>query len=182
MLPGNRFAVSGTCLGRLCLRTERWRCTPKEWCASRIPATAWEWSSLQRTPEQRAQVGNLISFLRSGPESMPEMSVSPRALTADLSQFEAAPDAGDAENAEDTGRSIARTVATRDHACNRMISSMSFAGSDPARGRHLSQLCPLRVLPARSSQSFSMLLQSTHPFPESNLSQTNSGRCAGQRH
>jgi len=46
-----------------------------------------------RTPEQRAQVGNLISFLRSSPESMLEMSVSPKALTADLSQFEAAPDA-----------------------------------------------------------------------------------------
>jgi DNA-binding response OmpR family regulator len=41
-----------------------------------------------RTPEQRAQVGNLISLLRSCPESTPELSVSPRALTADLSQFE----------------------------------------------------------------------------------------------
>jgi hypothetical protein len=46
-----------------------------------------------RTPEQRAQVGNLISFLRGCPESMLEMSVSPRALTADLSQFECAPEA-----------------------------------------------------------------------------------------
>jgi len=53
-----------------------------------------------RTSEQRAQVGNLISFLRSCPESMLEMSVSPRALTADLSQFESAPGAGNelAEN------------------------------------------------------------------------------------
>jgi CheY-like chemotaxis protein len=41
-----------------------------------------------RTPEQRAEVGNLISLLRSCPESMLELSVSPRALTADLSQFE----------------------------------------------------------------------------------------------
>lgn len=41
-----------------------------------------------RTEEQRAQVGNLISFLRSAPESMLELSVSPRALTADLQQFE----------------------------------------------------------------------------------------------
>src|SRR6202167_1758090 len=41
-----------------------------------------------RTPEQRAQVGNLISFLRSAPESMLEMSISPKALTADLSQFQ----------------------------------------------------------------------------------------------
>jgi hypothetical protein len=43
-----------------------------------------------RTPEQRAQVGNLISFLRSCPESAPELFVSPRVLIADLSQFEPA--------------------------------------------------------------------------------------------
>jgi CheY-like chemotaxis protein len=41
-----------------------------------------------RTPEQRAEVGNLISLLRRCPESMLELSVSPRALVADLSQFE----------------------------------------------------------------------------------------------
>jgi CheY-like chemotaxis protein len=41
-----------------------------------------------RTPEQRAQVGNLIDFLRSCPDSTPELIISPRALTADLSQFE----------------------------------------------------------------------------------------------
>jgi DNA-binding response OmpR family regulator len=46
-----------------------------------------------RTLEQRAQVGNLISFLRNCPQSMLEMSVSPRALVADVSQFEPAPDA-----------------------------------------------------------------------------------------
>ncbi len=45
-----------------------------------------------RTPEQRAQVENLINFLRSCPESMPELIISPRALTADLSQFEHAAD------------------------------------------------------------------------------------------
>jgi DNA-binding response OmpR family regulator len=45
-----------------------------------------------RTPEQRAQVGNLIGFLQSCPESMPELIISPRALTADLSQFEHAPE------------------------------------------------------------------------------------------
>jgi hypothetical protein len=37
-------------------------------------------------------VGNLISFLQSCPESMPELIISPRALTADLSQFEHAPE------------------------------------------------------------------------------------------
>ncbi len=40
-----------------------------------------------RTPEQRLEVSNLISLLRSCPESMLEFSVSPRALTADMSQF-----------------------------------------------------------------------------------------------
>jgi len=49
-----------------------------------------------RTPEQRAQVENLINFLRSCPDSTPELIISPRALTADLSQFEHAP-----ETAED---------------------------------------------------------------------------------
>jgi CheY-like chemotaxis protein len=52
-----------------------------------------------RTPEQRAQVGKLISFLQSCPESMPELIISPRALTADLSQFEHAPEQMD-ENTE----------------------------------------------------------------------------------
>jgi CheY-like chemotaxis protein len=41
-----------------------------------------------RTLEQRAQVENLISFLRGGPETTLELFISPRALTADLSQFE----------------------------------------------------------------------------------------------
>jgi len=56
-----------------------------------------------RTPEQRAQVGNLISFLRSAPESMLEMSISPKALTADLSQFESTPSAGN-ESQGDSSR------------------------------------------------------------------------------
>jgi len=41
-----------------------------------------------RTHEQRAQVENLIGFLRERPETTLELFVSPRALTADLSQFE----------------------------------------------------------------------------------------------
>ena len=45
-----------------------------------------------RTPEQRAQVGSLIDFLRSNTDSMPELIISPRALTADVSQFEHAPE------------------------------------------------------------------------------------------
>ena len=41
-----------------------------------------------RTPEQRAQVGNLINFLRNCPATSLELSISPRALVADLTQFE----------------------------------------------------------------------------------------------
>ncbi|MGA2964280.1 MAG: PilZ domain-containing protein [Candidatus Korobacteraceae bacterium] len=41
-----------------------------------------------RTPEQRAQVENLINFLRNCPATMLQLSVSPRALVADLTQFE----------------------------------------------------------------------------------------------
>jgi CheY-like chemotaxis protein len=52
-----------------------------------------------RTPEQRAKVENLINFLRSCPATMLELIISPRALVADLTQFESgdkkAEDAGD---------------------------------------------------------------------------------------
>jgi len=41
-----------------------------------------------RTLEQRAQVENLINFLRSCPATMLELIISPRALVADLTQFE----------------------------------------------------------------------------------------------
>jgi DNA-binding response OmpR family regulator len=49
-----------------------------------------------RTPEQRTQVENLIGFLRSCPESMLGLTIAPRALTADLSQFENSPEIVDA--------------------------------------------------------------------------------------
>jgi DNA-binding response OmpR family regulator len=52
-----------------------------------------------RTAEQRAQVANLIDFLRSCPESMLEMTISPRALAADITQFESDPaEPNDPEN------------------------------------------------------------------------------------
>lgn len=53
-----------------------------------------------RTAEQRAQVGELISFLRNCPESMLGLIVSPCSLTADVSQFEHGP-AGETETAEE---------------------------------------------------------------------------------
>ena len=43
-----------------------------------------------RTEEQRAQVGNLIDVLRSSPDRAPELTISPKALVADLTQFEPA--------------------------------------------------------------------------------------------
>jgi len=49
-----------------------------------------------RTEEQRTQVGNLINFLRTCPQSIPELIISPRALVADLTQFEP----GDRQQAE----------------------------------------------------------------------------------
>jgi len=53
-----------------------------------------------RTAEQRAQVENLINSLRSCPGNMPELIISPRALTADLSQFEHAPEPAEDPTAE----------------------------------------------------------------------------------
>lgn len=55
-----------------------------------------------RTQEQRAQVGNVIDFLRNSPNAMPELSISPKALVADLTQFVSDKSATDApEEMED---------------------------------------------------------------------------------
>lgn len=53
-----------------------------------------------RTPEQRAQVLNLITFLQNNSSAQPELSVSPKALVADLTQFEPG-DKSSSENSED---------------------------------------------------------------------------------
>ncbi len=52
-----------------------------------------------RTEKQREQVGNLINFLRNSPDAAPELSISPKALVADLTQF--APATPKNESAED---------------------------------------------------------------------------------
>jgi CheY-like chemotaxis protein len=55
-----------------------------------------------RTAEQRAQVGNLINVLRGSPDRAPELTISPRALVADVTQFEPAPPAeGSTREAEE---------------------------------------------------------------------------------
>jgi len=77
----------------LCLRTEEIAVHTEGMVRVAHPGHGMGVEFPSRTPEQRAQVGNLIGLLRSCPESMPELSISPRALIADLSQFESAPEA-----------------------------------------------------------------------------------------
>jgi CheY-like chemotaxis protein len=77
----------------LCLKTEELAVHTEGMVRVAHPGYGMGVEFPSRTPEQRAQVGNLISLLRSCPDSMPELSISPRALVADLSQFESAPEA-----------------------------------------------------------------------------------------
>ena len=85
----------------LCLRTDEMAVHTEGMVRVAHPGYGMGVEFPSRTPEQRAQVGNLISFLRGCPQSMLEMSVSPRALVADLSQFEPAPDAASATSEDD---------------------------------------------------------------------------------
>jgi CheY-like chemotaxis protein len=87
----------------LCLRTEDMAVHTEGMVRVAHPGHGMGVEFPSRTPEQRAQVGNLISILRESPESMLELSVSPRALTADLTQFERADDPADngADEVED---------------------------------------------------------------------------------
>jgi len=50
-----------------------------------------------RTQEQRQQVENIINFLRSCPGTMPDLDISPKALVADLTQFQRAETTGQPE-------------------------------------------------------------------------------------
>jgi DNA-binding response OmpR family regulator len=84
----------------LCLRTEEMAVHTEGMVRVMHPSHGMGVEFPSRTPEQRAQVGNLISLLRGCPDSTPELAVSPRALTADLSQFEHAPEPGE-ETLED---------------------------------------------------------------------------------
>ncbi|HTU42866.1 MAG TPA: PilZ domain-containing protein [Candidatus Aquilonibacter sp.] len=72
----------------LCLRTEDMAVHTDGMVRVTHPGHGMGLEFPSRTAEQRAQVENLINFLRSAPESMLELIVSPRALTADLTQFE----------------------------------------------------------------------------------------------
>jgi DNA-binding response OmpR family regulator len=79
----------------LCLRTEDMAVHTEGMVRVTHPGYGMGVEFPSRTAEQRAQVGNLINVLRGSPESMLELSVSPRALKADLSQFERPVELGD---------------------------------------------------------------------------------------
>jgi CheY-like chemotaxis protein len=87
----------------LCLRTEDMAVHTEGMVRVAHPGHGMGVEFPSRTPEQRAQVGNLIDILRGSPESMLELNVSPRALTADLTQFERADESPneDADEVED---------------------------------------------------------------------------------
>jgi len=90
----------------LCLKTEELEVHTEGMVRVAHPSQGMGIEFPSRTLEQRAQVGNLISVLRSGQATTPELIVSPRALVADPEQF-LGPDpqpgepTGDAEEMED---------------------------------------------------------------------------------
>lgn len=71
-----------------CLRTKEMEVHTEGMVRIMHPAHGMGIEFPSRTPEQRAQVGELISFLQNTPGTMPELVITPRALRADLSQFE----------------------------------------------------------------------------------------------
>lgn len=72
----------------LCLKTEEFEVHTEGMVRVVHPGHGMGVEFPSRTAEQRAQVGNLISFLRQGPGALPQLNISPRALVADLNQFE----------------------------------------------------------------------------------------------
>jgi CheY-like chemotaxis protein/Tfp pilus assembly protein PilZ len=85
----------------LCLKTEEMEVHTEGMVRVMHPGHGMGVEFPSRTAEQRAQVENLINFLRSCPAAMLELMVSPRALQADMTQFEPADDAAPAEEWED---------------------------------------------------------------------------------
>jgi DNA-binding response OmpR family regulator len=86
----------------LCLKTEELEVHTEGMVRVAHPGHGMGIEFPSRTEEQRAQVENLINFLRQSAASTPELAISPRALVADLTQFEpadkAAPSANDLED------------------------------------------------------------------------------------
>ena len=74
----------------LCLKTDKMEVHTEGMVRVAHPGHGMGVEFPSRTAEQRAQVGNLIEVLRSSPEATPELTISPKALVADLTQFEPA--------------------------------------------------------------------------------------------
>lgn len=73
----------------LCLRTEELAVHTEGIVRVTHPGHGMGLEFPSRTQGQRAQVDNLISLLRSCPDSTPQLSISPRALSADPGEFKA---------------------------------------------------------------------------------------------
>jgi CheY-like chemotaxis protein len=74
----------------LCLKTDKMEVHTEGMVRVAHPGHGMGVEFPSRTAEQRAQVGSLIEVLRSSPDSTPELTISPKALVADLTQFEPA--------------------------------------------------------------------------------------------
>ncbi len=71
----------------LCLKTDKMEVHTEGMVRVAHPGHGMGVEFPSRTPQQRAQVGNLIDVLRSSPDATPELAISPKALFADLAQF-----------------------------------------------------------------------------------------------
>ena len=71
----------------LCLKTDKMEVHTEGMVRVAHPGHGMGVEFPSRTAEQRAQVGNLIDVLRSSPDAAPELTISPKALVADLTQF-----------------------------------------------------------------------------------------------
>jgi PilZ domain-containing protein len=74
----------------LCLKTEALEVHTEGMVRVAHPGHGMGVEFPSRTAEQREKVGNLINVLRQGSATPPELGISPRALVADITQFETA--------------------------------------------------------------------------------------------
>ncbi len=72
----------------LCLKTEALEVHTEGMVRVAHPGHGMGVEFPSRTAEQREKVGNLINVLRQGSATPPELGISPRALVADITQFE----------------------------------------------------------------------------------------------
>jgi len=72
----------------LCLKTDKMEVHTEGMVRVAHPGHGMGVEFPSRTAEQRAQVGSLIDVLRSSPDATPELTISPKALVADITQFE----------------------------------------------------------------------------------------------